>query len=212
MTLDEAIDEVAVMLGFQANLNTRIQTQILRAQQYWEQQWPDPSIMPWFLLTERITDAASADEERVARPDDWLADVENGELWVVNDDGEEFWLEKGEVNALRRLYGEADAGLPTAFTFDGYYYRLFPTPDADYDVKMQYFKQDDVLSDGGDTNLWLTHASDVLVGRAALVLLGGQKSPTVQFAAARQNDAIKAVNARTLMVQNNRRMTLAESE
>lgn len=211
MTYDEAVDAVQVALRFQQGMTTRIQTELKKAQQHWEQSWPDPTNKPWFLITERASTSTVADEERLARPADWLADVEDGELWLTNADGDEVWIPRHDLSYLRQLYGNEDAAFPSYHSFDGLYYRLFPKPDAIYTAKLQYYQQDATLASGSGTNLWLTHAPYVLIGRAASLLTGAGQNSNFQLALAMQNDAIAAVNARSLDIKYNRQMAMGET-
>jgi hypothetical protein len=200
MNRDAAVAEIQLIMGFRSDLATSAVTALQNAQSHFEQNWPDPTNLPWFLITERATSSTVAEEERLARPSDWLGDVEEDGLWLTNSDDEEVLLEKGDIDDLRAIYGNDDSTFPVAYGFDGLYYRLFPKPDASYSAKMLYYAQDDTLSSGSTENQWLKHAPNVLIGYAGVTLCSGAKDGRMQIFQQRMIDAIAAVNAKSLAI------------
>lgn len=201
MTRDEAIAEIKLGLGFRTDLSTQAAMQLVHAQAYFERQWPDPSNLPWFLITEREVANTVPNDERVAKPDDWLGDVEDDGLWIMNDEGEEILLSKKPIDNLRQLYTGIDPGFPSAYGFDGYYYRLFPRPDNIYGLRMQYYQQDTVLSGGTDENKWLKEAPDILIGRAGAVLAGAGGNSRADLFIQRMQGAIASVNSKSIWLK-----------
>jgi hypothetical protein len=210
MTRNEAVAQIKMLLGFTTILTTTAEQQLRLAQEHFEQNWPDPSNLPWFLMSERATVSLTIGEERVQKPDDHLGDAEDDDIWVTDTDGQEVRLRKNDTDNLRKLYGSASPGLPIAYSFDGFYYRLFPAPNLAYTTKIQYMQKDTVLNSDIE-NLWLAHAADVLVGRATAMMAGAGKNQILQIALGMQNDCIKAVNDRTIWLkETNRRPAMGE--
>lgn len=201
MTRDEAVAEVQSLLSFTTILTAAAVTGLKSAQRNFEQNWPDPTNLPWFLISERVSTSTEANEERLGLPGDWLADMEEDALWVTNDDGLEIALPKNDIDSLRTLYANSDPGLPRAYAFDGMYYRLFPRPDKIYAMKMQYYKEDAVLADGSTENKWLKYAANALIGHATLKLAGSTKNAVLQVAMGLQNDCIAAINAKSIWIK-----------
>jgi hypothetical protein len=201
MTLDEAVAEVVLGLGFRRDLALESATQIRIAQQYFERSWPEQSLLPWFLITERAVTSTVINEERLTKPTDWLGDVEDDALWLTNTLGKEILIEKSPLDDLRQLYQNASPGFPQGYGFDGYYYRLFPKPDAAYAARMQYYQKDTLLVSGADTNKWLTEAPDILIGRAGAVLAGAGGNARLTMFLERMSGAISTVNARSIWIK-----------
>jgi hypothetical protein len=118
---------------------------------------------PWFLLSEFVTSYTTAGERRMALPSDFLAEWEDGTLWIYDESSsDDKWIElwKDDYDALLARYpGE---GKPVAYAQDNGYFYLFPQPDAIHTLKMRYYQKQTLPSDlaDGETNLWLTQASD----------------------------------------------------
>ena len=201
MIRDEAVAELQIIMGFRSDLSSSIVTALQIAQKHFEQSWPDPSNLPWFLITERATASTTANEERLAKPADWLGDIEEDGLWLTNPDGKEILLEKADLDDLRELYGNSTAAFPKAYAFDGLYYRLFPKPNAIYLSKMQYFSEAPTLSLGTSENSWLKYASDILIGRAGIILCAGAKDGRLSLCQQLLVDAIAAVNSKSLEIK-----------
>lgn len=204
MTRDEAVAAVQLVLGFRQDLAATIVTQLQHAQTHFEENWPDPSMLPYFLLSDCAIAYTVADEERVAKPDDWLADYPDATLWLKNSDDDYIALEKSSQVGLNGLYINSGSGFPSAYAFDGNYYRFFPKPDATYEVRTQYYQRDATLSLGSTENKWLIYAPYVLIGRAGAMLSSGSKNANFQAFLGLQNDAIASVQRRTTQesVQN----------
>lgn len=129
---------------------------------------------PWFLLTETNTAFTSALERRVLLPSDFLAEWEDGTLWRYDENSsDDKWIElkKTDFDAGLARYPGDDA--PVRYALDSSYFYLFPRPNDVYTLKMKYYRKDTLpsaLALGTDTNLWLTHASDWLMGEVGTIV------------------------------------------
>ena len=183
MDRSAAIDRVQVGLAFRTGLETRVINALQDAQVQLER----GTTLPWFLQTEVSSISTVDGEERVKVPSDFIREVDEDPLWYFNGSAEEaadVWtaLAKDELEVLRRTYpGE---GAPIGYNLDPSYFRIFPTPDAAYVLKMIYYKKDAVL-DSDIENLWLEHFPLLLVGMAGFSLASGL----------RDKDAITLFNA-----------------
>lgn len=171
MTRDEIVAQVQLLLGFRTDQLNTITAQIAIQQNYLEQevQW---AIYPWFLYTERANALTEANDERVQKPTDWIADVEEDGIWITDTDGIEHLLIKSEQNKLRLTFVDSDPTFPQYYASSGDYYRFFPTPDAIYTLRMIYYQKDEIISVGSGENRWMKYASNCLIGRVGLMLSG----------------------------------------
>lgn len=164
MMRDEAVQRVQRLLGFRSDKQSEIITEMQAAQIELER-WPT---LPWFLATEVAFKDTVAGEERVRLPTNFLREVDNDALWYYDGtatDEDLVWtpLIKDVTETLRGdLPG---SGAPKAYYLDAEYFRIFPTPDAAYRLKMIYIKQDDTLATNIE-NKWLKYAPELLIGLA----------------------------------------------
>jgi hypothetical protein len=168
MTRDEAVARIQRQLGQRNDKATDIIDELKNAQTFYER-W---TRLPWFLVDEMHRIQTGDGEERIPVPDDFLREYEKGTLWYWNDtttDSAEVWtnLAKEDIDYLREtLPGE---GAPEAYTIGGDYFRIFPTPDAQYWIKMIYYKEDLPLDDNIE-NDWLKWQPDLLTGYAGRMI------------------------------------------
>ena len=163
MTRDEAVVEIQEILSFRTDQVAGIERRLQRAQVFAE----NGPTLPWFLQSERTSVSTIASEERLPIPIDFLKEAELSALWYVPTDTSEGEVElvKDDLDFLRVKFPRTSEDVPTHYALDNLYFRLFPTPDAVYSVKMIYNKKDTVLTSDIE-NLWLKHAPWVLIGRA----------------------------------------------
>lgn len=178
MTLQEAIDHMSLIMGNRSDLETKAQAALQIAQNYYQL---GPTF-PWFLLSEIATIDMSVDAERIQLPSDFLAEYEEGSLFYLADldadgDDDKVFLEKGDFDDLKILFKNSDAGKPQAYSQDGRYFRLFPTPDDTYPLYMLYYKKDTPISTLSTTETcqWLTEAPYCLMGHAGQALAYGYR-------------------------------------
>ena len=171
MTRDEAVLRTQTALGFRTDKATEIITALQDAQLEAER-GPE---LPWWLVTEVASRDTVIDEERIPLPTDFLREYEGGALWYFDGAAtkpEDVWREliKETVDELRVTFpGE---GTPCAYALDECYFRIFPTPDAIYTLKMRYYKQA-VALDSNIENDWLKHEPFLLIGKAGQRIAAG---------------------------------------
>lgn len=166
MTRDEAITRAQRLLAQRAagDFVTQLQDALKDAQVRLEQ----APLLPWFLRGEVHSISTVDTEERITLPPGFIREWEEDAVWYFDGaatDVGDVWtpLVKDELEFLRKnLPG---VGKPEAYAFDGTYWRIFPTPDGVYTIKVIFYKQDVVLVSNTE-NKWLLHASDVMVGMA----------------------------------------------
>lgn len=163
MVRDDAIVLMQEVLGFRTGLNSTIIRHLKLAQQTLE----EGPTLPWFLLSEDSYTTTVADEERILVPSDMLAEEDDVVLKYVPADTteEEVDLIKDEYDVLRKNFRGAEAGPPEYYALVGKYFRIFPTPDDTYTLRMIYYKKADLL-DSNIENVWLANAPKVLMGSA----------------------------------------------
>lgn len=170
MLRDDAVDRIQRRLSFRENLETPIIEALQDAQERLEQE----AFLPWFLVTEVSSISTADGEERVPLPSGFIRELETEGLQYFNSsatEDDDVWTElaKDDTDFLRRKYpGE---GAPIAYALDADYFRIFPTPDDTYTLKMQYFAKDTVLSTNIE-NAWLANAAWWLIGEAGADIAG----------------------------------------
>lgn len=172
MTRDQLIARMRVVLGFRhADKEAEIVAELKAAQQDLEK-LPD---LPWFLKTEVASKSTEADEERVNLPSNFLREQEDGALFYFNStatDDADKWVELVKDFTTEHRKNLPGEGAPLGYTLDELYFRIFPTPDAVYLLKMRFFKSDTVL-DSNVENEWTKHAPNLLGGIAGQTIAGG---------------------------------------
>ena len=163
MKRDTAMNRIQVKLGFRGAtfLTTEITNAFLDAQEKLESR----PLLPWFLRTEMSSITTVSGEERVVTPSDFIREDEESALWYFDasaDDADK-WTEivKDDQSVLRHKH--PGDGPPIAYSIHGDYFRLFPTPDDVYTLKLAYY-QNDTLLETNIENKWMLHASDLMIG------------------------------------------------
>lgn len=182
MIRDDAVKRVQRPLGFRSDKATEIVDALQDAQVELE----SSAELPWFLRTEVSSISTVSAEERIEVPDDFLREWEDDALWYFNagaSEAADIWTElvKDELTFLRNnLPG---SGVPQAYALDGNNFRIFPTPDAVYVLKLIYYQRDTLLTSNVE-NLWLKHIPFLLIGKAGIQLSVGfrDKGALAQFA------------------------------
>lgn len=122
---------------------------------------------PWFMIGEKATTSTIPNEQRVELPADFLGEIEEGALYVLNPESGKFnRLVRDDYDFLHDKFKDTNPTLPTYYVLeDSKYYRLFPTPDLEYVLMERYYERDTAFSDVGEAeeNRWLRFASDLLL-------------------------------------------------
>ena len=161
MLRDEAVTRMRRDLGFNTALSTVVLVDALKDAQVSLEREPE---LPFFLRTEITSIPTVATEERIELPADFLTIVEDDALWLFDATADKKWKElpKHDLDALRRKFASSDDAEPQAYALDNLYFRMFPTPDAVYTLKMIYMGKAEVL-DTNIENAWLKHFPFLLI-------------------------------------------------
>ena len=171
MTRDEGVALIKQQLSFRTTLDSAIVTWLQFAQTNLEA----APTKPWFLVSEDSFTNLTVDEERVPLPTDFLQEVEEATFKYRPDDyptESEVDLKKDEYDQLRKDFVGVEAGPPQAYALLGDYFRVFPLPDDDYQVRLIYYKRDTLLTTNVE-NGWLKHVPLLLLGSAGKLIGSG---------------------------------------
>lgn len=182
MLRDAARARIQNTLAFRTDKEAEIVNALQDAQVILEQ----GAELPWFLKTEVSSISTVSGEERIPIPNDFLREDEDDSLWFFEvgtggDDDTWIALAKEDVEFLRKKYpGSADT--PIAYSLDEKYFRIFPTPDSIYTLKMVYYRRDTDLTSNIE-NDWLKYFPYLLIGEAGRLFSPGlrDKDATAQF-------------------------------
>lgn len=167
MLRDTAVATIARRLGNRTGMESDIIAEMQLAQTTLES---DATIRPWFLLTEIASTTATAGEERLQLPSNFLAEYEEGTLFVYDGTLDDPWVELVKCPFDDNVkVAKGASGKPESYSLTGDYFRLFPTPDAAYTMKMLYFKQDTTLSSDVE-NQWLKYAPQLLIAETGITM------------------------------------------
>jgi hypothetical protein len=169
MTRTEVVTLLNYRLGNRTDLEDRILLEMAFVQDYILE--GTGAFLPWFLETEMATSPIMAEEERVALPDDFLAEVEDQALWLYLEDSDEntmIELKKNDYDLLVAKY--PGTGRPQQYAIAGSYIIIKPTPDLEYTVKMRYYAKDTPISVSAGENKWLAHAADLVMAETGKIM------------------------------------------
>lgn len=165
MLRDDAVARIKRRLLYRSG--STIDADIVNALQDAQVRLEGRPFLPWFLVSEVSSILTTSGEERIPLPTGFIREIEQDALWYYNSAAatDEQWtpLMKDDLDALRSAY--PGVGAPKAYALLDDYFRIFPTPDAAYTLKMIFYKEDTVL----DTNVengWLLHAPWLMIGEA----------------------------------------------
>lgn len=164
MLLSAAITLLKFRLGSRtdADLDTLIPIEMGEAQ-FELERGGEP---PWFLLKASGAWATTPGVRGVAVPGDFLLEFDDEALRVEDSAGNLLPLEKGNYKESLTYWGTSQ-GVPSGYALVGQEIRLFPIPDAIYQLSTVYFGADvsPTTLTSGQTNLWLTWGADLLLAR-----------------------------------------------
>lgn len=172
-------------LAFNNSLSTTVLTDALGDAQVSLESEPE---LPFFLQTEISSITTVAGEERVPLPTDFLTIEEDDALWLFDSAADKKWKElpKHDLDALRRKYASTDNAEPEAYALSNLYFRMFPTPDDVYTLKMVYMARAEALVTDIE-NDWLKHFPFLLISLAIKEVVEGTRDQTAyQWAQARE--------------------------
>lgn len=168
-TLTEMISMIQFRLGNRKDLATQIEREIQLAQIRLED---SPDLEPWFLVQQDETIAVTSGVQDITLPAGFLRMSEEEQPQILVD---------GIWQPLRRIQNDdglsnfqGATGTPTRFTMFGDTFRLWPSPDKAYTVRLTYAARETSLdtTTPTDTNAWTENAFDVLMNKALIILAG----------------------------------------
>lgn len=166
MTLGELVALLQQRLGSRDDLETRIKTEVTLVQATILE--GTGAFKPWFLQSDITTLVTVAGNSTVAYPTDYLSELEDNMLWY--QDSGETWHKLNKKSHDYILEKALDPGAPRYFSVGASSFFLGPEPDAAYSLRFRYYHKDTVLSADGDTNLWLTHAPDLMLAEVGAII------------------------------------------
>lgn len=129
-------------------------------------------VLPDFLVQYDQTISLTAENRQFSVPSGFLRELDDDvTLWIIGD--------SGEYNKMKKVgwddpefTREATGSLPLKYVLRGQFGYTLPTPTVNRTLKMDCYIADVAPADTTDTNLWLTHASDLLIGGAGTIANG----------------------------------------
>lgn len=127
-------------------------------------------VLPEFLIRYDQTIALIAGNRQFAMPTGFLRELDEDEtLWILDDQGAYHPMTKvGWDDA--EFTRDATGDFPLKYVSRGGFGYTLPAPTVNRTLKMDCYVADDAPTDTSATNLWLTHASDILVGGAGAIV------------------------------------------
>lgn len=188
MTRDQVIQLVTYRLGNRSDMADRavlemplIQTQLLEGNSW----------LPWFLEVDTVAPnllATTAQTRHVTLPVDFLAEMEEGHLWITVAGARSRLVKQDFDTALARY---PESGAPKVYALGATKINLFPLPDAVYDLDFKYYGKDANMAAANVETLWLEHASDLVIALLGEVL-AGKHIRNDQLATSFKQDATEA--------------------
>ena len=143
--------EIANYLG-RSDLTSQIPTFIQLAEKRLER---DLRIRQMLKVVESTL---TAGDSTVGMPSDFLAmkdiHIESNPIKVLKFQSTSNFYRNSRVN---------DRGVPVDYTLLGSEFKLAPTPDSAYTLRMVYYHKPDMLSDSNTSNLFLANCPDLLL-------------------------------------------------
>lgn len=178
MLRDDATALIQMMMGFRTDLAPTIVSTMQFVQTLLERGQPKP----WFLLSEDSLVQTTIGDERVEVPQNFLEEHNSLPFRYRPANfptADEIELRKDEYDLLKRNFAPSTilpgtTQIPQAYAKVGNYFRIFPTPDANYMLRLIYYAQDVVLT-SNVTNGWLTWVPDLLIGKAGKLVSTGAR-------------------------------------
>lgn len=159
MVRDQLVKVLAWRLGNRKDMEERIIAEMDLAQELTLEQhtW-----RPWFLAKDLEGVSLAAGESSFALPADFLDEVEDAVLWLVEPEtGGYIECHKEGVEDLRRFI--PTTGRPYAYAVDKGFVKLSQAVPAALNVSWQYMAKDVLMSAANVETLWLKHAPDLVL-------------------------------------------------
>jgi hypothetical protein len=168
MLRDTLFTLLSQRLGNRPDLVSRMATEftLLQTTKLEKNAW-----VPWFLESSLNDLSTVAGVEYVALPANFLSEVEEQALWYYAAAEKPAYIPLKKMDFDDMMLSSPGIGLPTSYSLFASRIYFGPVPDAVYPLKFTYNAKDTVLSADGE-NLWLTHASDLVIAELGAVMAG----------------------------------------
>lgn len=196
MTKDDLVKRVAFRMGNvrgqDAMIGTEVDATISRLE--------NDVFHPWFLLSENNTYLTVVGESRVPLPKGFLMEYEEGSLYIKRENGSWETLPKKPQDVLNGKFLEQ--GMPQAYALTNNYFRLFPTPDKEYELELIFFRRSESLQ---GENPWFTEAAEWVIYETCFEIMnakGHDRAPVFKTLATEQKRAIAMKHTERMEVNN----------
>jgi len=166
MVRDSVVALLAERLNNRTDLNDAIILEMQLAQSIRLEQ--NGRFQPWFMLTTRVIFPTTANVETVSAPADFVMEVEEQGLWVLNPDTA-VWGKLGKVSEEVGMGLYTATGLPLKYSLTNDTIVLYPTPDDAYSIRMRYAGAQPDLSTNIE-NDWLKYATDLMIAEVGYAI------------------------------------------
>lgn len=169
VTRAEAVSRIQEGLGFRSDKADTILSRLGSEQRLLEN---DGLTLPKFLLLEDQTLSLTSGSSSVALPANFLRRADRLLSYTPTDASKPVTIPWKGYNYAFAAYSDADAAGPKVAVLRGSAILFFPEADTDYTIDWDYYKTDTAVEslEADETNLWLTHAEDLLIGGAGLAI------------------------------------------
>lgn len=165
-------DEGVALIQEQLSFRTTLSSSIIRYMQLAQTTLEKGPTKPWFLVSEDTFTDTVVDEQRISLPVNFLQEVEGAAFKyrpADYPDEPEVELIKEEFDKLSAIYKDIEAGPPEAYALLGRYFQIFPIPDDVYNLRLIFFRADEVLTSNIE-NGWLREIPLLLLGTAGQMM------------------------------------------
>ncbi len=166
MTRDEVLEIIQFRLGDHSGMPARALSEMPLLQSITLE---GNSWLPWFLEVDSVGLATEAGTRSVDLPLDFLAEMEEGHLWLTVD-GVVKRLVKKDFDTALAMYPED--GTPLLYAIGSTTLSLFPKPDAVYDLDLKYYGKATAMQAANVETPWLQHAADLVIALLCEILAG----------------------------------------
>jgi len=169
MDRDTAVAQIKLLLGFRKTLDVTIVEQLINVQAQLEGE----ATLPWFLKKNATSIHTSPGDPFIPKPPDFIREWDEDPLYFIFSDGGLDYrinLVKDSESYLTARY--SDSLHPAGYVEFADSWKLIPTPTVDFRVNYSYYGNALPLTTNIE-NVWLKFNSDVLVGRAGLLIATG---------------------------------------
>lgn len=133
------------------------------------QEWERGPFHPWFLEKRSSGLTAVVDTHQVNLPSDFLLQVEDTDLYLVDSEGERELIPRGYHEDLESRFLGEDSALPEGYDIFGGQLWFGPSPDEAYEIQLKYYKTTTPPPDtsASVSNEWVLNAQGLVVAAAS---------------------------------------------